>query len=126
MDYSIIFIGISDDKFNLSMHTVSERFYLKPSFTRSVMKIFIDDIFTGIALILSILVILAGILVSRYRGGKGPIFLAMAGAVSALSSIMQVLIIFDLLKISSFFPMIGWFATFIILIVSAFTWREKR
>jgi len=89
------------------------------------MRIFPLDIAAGILLLLSIIQMLAGILVYRYRRGKGPLILVISALFIVSSSLIWILYAVGLIAISWIIPGVILIIGIITFILSLFLWREK-
>jgi uncharacterized membrane protein HdeD (DUF308 family) len=63
------------------------------------MKLFPLDVITGTLLVISLLLIVLGIVIYRYRRGPGPILLVLSGTLIFCSSVLDILVKTEVLRI---------------------------
>ncbi len=89
------------------------------------MEPFPGDILLGAYLVLSLVVLIVGILVLRYRRGIGPGLLIASGSLGMISSSLWVSIHSDLLDMTEIIPLIIMSLSLLVLIASIFLWRAR-
>ena len=94
-------------------------------FISVVMKIFPLDIIAGILLLLGIISMLIGILVYRYRRGKGPLILIFSGILIPAASVIWILGAVDAIVITPIVPGVILIIGIILFIISFLFWRER-
>jgi hypothetical protein len=90
------------------------------------MRVFPLDIVFGMILIAGMIQFLTGMIVYRYRRGRGPLLLVLAGFLFSASSVLWLIPRIELTEIPdlvSVFPLIS---GVIILFASILIWRERR
>jgi hypothetical protein len=88
------------------------------------MEIYPLDIAAGSVLVIGILVLALGIAIWRYRGGHGPVMLALSGAVFALTSLTRVAGFIAGKDMSPIPLYTGYSLAAILLIASLLLWRK--
>jgi len=90
------------------------------------MEPFPGDILLGACFIISILLVVVGSLVLRYRREAGPALLTVAGALGTASSIIWVLIRSDAVELTEVIPLVLIIASSILAISAVFLWRGGK
>ena len=88
------------------------------------MEIFPLDLLAGSALVIGILILSIGFRIWRYRGGHGPVMLALSGAVFALTSLTRVAGFIAGKDMSPIPLYTGYSLAAILLIASLLLWRK--
>jgi hypothetical protein len=89
------------------------------------MELFPLDLLAGSALVIGILIILLGIGIWRYRGGHGPVILALSGAVFTLTSLTRVAGFIAGKDLSPIPLYAGFSLAAILLLSSLLLWRKR-
>ena len=90
------------------------------------MKIFPLDIIAGILLLLGIISFLFGIVVYRYRRGKGPLILILSGILVPAASVIWILDSVEVISITPIVPGTILVSGIILFLMSVLLWRERE
>lgn len=89
------------------------------------MRIFPMDLFFGLTFLLGFILSLIGLMVFRYRGGKGPAFMTGSGLIFIISAIVWIMDAVELIGISRAIPIAGSIFALILLVNSLILWRGE-
>lgn len=89
------------------------------------MKLFPLDIIAGILLLAGAISMLTGILVYRYRRGKGPFVLILSGLFIPAASVLWIIDSVEIISVTPILPGVILVTGIVLFITSVVLWRER-